>query len=604
MNGGNVYVNCDGDGLDANGNLYLYGGTAVVLAQETGHDNSPLDFDGTCVIKGATVFAAGGNSMGENPDTSSSQTVTYVGGNSSGGFGGPGGNGGGFGGPGGNNGNNGNNGSTTTYAAGSIISVKNGSTVVFNETLTKDSDYILFSSPSVNSTVTFATANSLDYSITDAFKGTWNLSSTTKGTTTTTTDGSYTIYNTTAGSQIYTCSENSNTETKTVAASVSYVCDGHEDSSSSEVEEGQVYKANFNVSEEGTAKINVYYSQNYGTVSEEDVSEALARDKTSGEEVTSGGQINFEVVCSDGYEVESVTVTPGGNYTNLKDHTTDPDSLSENMYRITKLTGDVVVNIKTRKAENNSGDNGDTSGDNGNTSGDNGNTSGDNGNSSGDNGNTSGDNGNSSNDNSSLSTAADGPIAGTKLSYKKYYYKVIKAGSSDGSIIGELQVTGLRKKSVTTIKIAAKVTIGGITYKVTSIKAGAFKGNSKATKVFIGKNIETIGNAGFANMSKVKAVSINSTVLTKIGANAFMKDTKLAKVTIKSKKLKTIGKKAFFGDKKLVRLTLKTTKLKTVGAKAFYRKGGKKLTIKVPSAKKKAYKKIFKKAKTNKYIVK
>ena len=151
---------------------------------------------------------------------------------------------------------------------------------------------------------------------------------------------------------------------------------------------------------------------------------------------------------------------------------------------------------------------------------------------------------------------ADGPEAGTTVKDKKYIYKVTKAGSKDGSIVGEVEVTGLKKKSLTQIKIATKVTIDGVTYKVTSIGANAFKGNKKITKVTIGKNVKTIGANAFANCKKLKNVRINS------------------------KKIKKIGKKAFF------------------------KKKGKKIIFKVAKTKKKAYKKLLKTAKTKKFVVK
>ena|GEM_PF-1483092 len=175
---------------------------------------------------------------------------------------------------------------------------------------------------------------------------------------------------------------------------------------------------------------------------------------------------------------------------------------------------------------------------------------------------------------------ADGPKAGTTVKDKKYIYKVTKAGSTDGSIVGTVKVVGLRKKSLKTLKIAAKVKIGGVTYKVTAVGNNAFKGNKKATKLYVGKNVKTIGKMAFAKMKKLKSVVINSKVL------------------------KSIGKKAFYGDKKLKKVTIKSKKLKKIGKKAFTRKGGKKLTIKVPKAKKKAYKKLIKKSKANKVVVK
>ena len=59
--GGDLYVNCNGDGIDSNGGLYLYGGTQAVFSMKSGGDNSPIDADGTISIQGATVFTAGAN---------------------------------------------------------------------------------------------------------------------------------------------------------------------------------------------------------------------------------------------------------------------------------------------------------------------------------------------------------------------------------------------------------------------------------------------------------------------------------------------------------------------------------------------------------------
>ena len=48
-------------------------------------------------------------------------------------------------------------------------------------------------------------------------------------------------------------------------------------------------------------------------------------------------------------------------------------------------------------------------------------------------------------------------------------------GSKDGKKTGEVSVVGLKKKSLKIIKIATKVTLDGITYKVTSIGKNAYK---------------------------------------------------------------------------------------------------------------------------------
>jgi hypothetical protein len=102
--------------------------------------------------------------------------------------------------------------------------------------------------------------------------------------------------------------------------------------------------------------------------------------------------------------------------------------------------------------------------------------------------------------------------------------------------------------------VKSTVKLGGKTYKITSIAASAFKNNKKITSVTIGKNVE------------------------KIGAKAFYGCKNLKKVTVKSKVLKSVGKKA-----------LKGTTSKAV--------------IKVPSAKAKAYKKLFAKSGMSKKAV-
>lgn len=141
---------------------------------------------------------------------------------------------------------------------------------------------------------------------------------------------------------------------------------------------------------------------------------------------------------------------------------------------------------------------------------------------------------------------------GKTVKDKKYIYKIIKEGSKDGKNIGELEVIGLKKKSLKKIKIAAKVKINGITYKVTSIGANAFKGNKKITKVYIGKNIKTIGKNAFKGDNKLKKIIIKSTKITKIGKNALKKTYKKLVVKVpksKKKAYKKMLKKA--GNKKV-----------------------------------------------------
>ena len=107
-----------------------------------------------------------------------------------------------------------------------------------------------------------------------------------------------------------------------------------------------------------------------------------------------------------------------------------------------------------------------------------------------------------------------------------------------------VKMTGI-KKDVKKVTVPATIKYKGKTYKVTEVASGALRGKKKLQIVVIGKNV------------------------TKIGANAFSKCKKLKKVQITSKKLKKVTKKSFAGI-------------------------AKKVVIKVPKSKKKAYKKWLK----------
>lgn len=144
-------------------------------------------------------------------------------------------------------------------------------------------------------------------------------------------------------------------------------------------------------------------------------------------------------------------------------------------------------------------------------------------------------------------------------------YKVTKDDNSGR----EVRVTSMSVKT-TALKIPAKVTntSWGESFKVTSIKAKAFKGTS-ITKVTVGKNV------------------------SKIGPNAFKGCTKLRTVVLKAG-VKTIGTRAFYGCSKLTKVTIRSKVLKTVKKNAFKRIS-RKAVIKVPAAQKTKYTKLLKK---------
>lgn len=73
INGGNLFVNASGDGLDANGSIYINGGT-VIICGPTSDGDTAIDFDSACEIKGGTVMAFGSSGMLETPTSAENGT--------------------------------------------------------------------------------------------------------------------------------------------------------------------------------------------------------------------------------------------------------------------------------------------------------------------------------------------------------------------------------------------------------------------------------------------------------------------------------------------------------------------------------------------------
>ncbi|MGN0312730.1 MAG: leucine-rich repeat protein, partial [Lachnospiraceae bacterium] len=167
-------------------------------------------------------------------------------------------------------------------------------------------------------------------------------------------------------------------------------------------------------------------------------------------------------------------------------------------------------------------------------------------------------------------------------------YKITKAGLTGGTV----QFIGTKNTTATTITIPATVTFGGITYKVTSIAAGALKNNKVITKVVIGKNVTVIGTGAFSGCTKLKSVTIGSGVTT-IYSRAFYNCSNLTTLSLPSG-VSRINAYAFKGCNKLKTLKINSTKLssKTVSSLAF--KGiSTKTVIRVPKSKLKTYKSLF-----------
>ena len=62
VHGGEVNVFCDGDGIDSNGNIFFHGGVVNVFSQGN-RDNEPIDHDGNFTLFNADVLCAGSKGM-------------------------------------------------------------------------------------------------------------------------------------------------------------------------------------------------------------------------------------------------------------------------------------------------------------------------------------------------------------------------------------------------------------------------------------------------------------------------------------------------------------------------------------------------------------
>ena len=82
FNGGTVYVDAQGDGLDSNGSIIVNGGL-IIVDGPTGSGNGSLDSGtetgGTITVNGGTLLAVGSTGMAETPDRSSGQYSFYYG---------------------------------------------------------------------------------------------------------------------------------------------------------------------------------------------------------------------------------------------------------------------------------------------------------------------------------------------------------------------------------------------------------------------------------------------------------------------------------------------------------------------------------------------
>ena len=295
--GGNVYINADGDGLDSNGNLNITGGIVEVWGQTSGGDNDALDCDGTLNIgSDAIVFAAGSTSGADYRSISSKAK-------------------------------------TVSVSKNSTVTVKSGSTTVYQTAAPKAVGYVYYSGASSYTVTTGSSSASCAYS--NAWSHTWNSGVITTAATTEAT-----------GVITYTCTVCGETETQTIPALTA---------EEEEAETDAGYAVTFTA--DAGCTITVYKTQTVDDTGETVLTVAaggsgtdVSRSSTNGEPDSTGdGQVNFVVTLADGYSLDAVTATEG-TYKNIKQVSADEDS-GIYVYRVTKITGETTVAVTTTEAE-------------------------------------------------------------------------------------------------------------------------------------------------------------------------------------------------------------------------------------------------------------
>ena len=115
---------------------------------------------------------------------------------------------------------------------------------------------------------------------------------------------------------------------------------------------------------------------------------------------------------------------------------------------------------------------------------------------------------------------------------------------------------GTKKKKVAKITIPATVKSGNQVYKVTAIADNAFKNNKRIKTVVVGKNVRTIGKKAFYGCKNLKKITVQSSIIKKVGAKAFKGINKKAVIKVPSKKYKAY-KKVFKGKGQAKTVTIK-----------------------------------------------
>lgn len=305
--GGVITVSAGGDGLDANGNLNLYGGKIVVWA--TVQPDVAMDCDGTLTIDGAEVFAAGPGGMIVRPSSASQSYVSS---------------------------------SNVRASQGDTINVKYNNETIYNVLAEKSVSYVLYSSPDMTSSsgysITVDNADLITEEVTDicaAYGHAWN-------------GGTVCVPPTCTeeGEVVYTCMDCGETKNGTLPVVGHAYEYGYCSGCGAEDPDASWYTVTFDVS--AHCSITVYHTQDVTGEGEESAQSAIARNSDTGKKDMSGnGQVNFIITVAEGYQITELTVTEGtGHYKNLK----VIDAVN-GIYRITKITGDLTLQVTAEEYE-------------------------------------------------------------------------------------------------------------------------------------------------------------------------------------------------------------------------------------------------------------
>ena len=110
-----------------------------------------------------------------------------------------------------------------------------------------------------------------------------------------------------------------------------------------------------------------------------------------------------------------------------------------------------------------------------------------------------------------------------------------------GSDTVRYDATNVSSKA-TTAKVPATVKIGGKTYRVTTIAAGAFAGNTKLKSVTVGSNVKTIKSGAFKGCTNLKTLTLSTTKLTKKSVKGSLKGSSVKTINAPASKVDAYSK--------------------------------------------------------------